>query len=104
MFRLFGIYSFFQTTAPDTVFVGVWAMDMHVHSFVCVFSLSCVIAAFLCLCRGSVDMERENGSNNWTPSTRLPTRGAETCPFTLSFISVVTPRIDVALKYDAILN
>lgn len=56
---LFGIYSFFHTPVPDTVFVGVWAMDMHVHNFVCVFSLSCVIAALLCLCRGSVDMRKK---------------------------------------------
>lgn len=36
---------------------GPW--DMHVPGSVCVFRLPCVIAALLCLCRGSVDTERD---------------------------------------------
>lgn len=48
LFRLFGTLVFFQSLS-----VGLC------RSFVCVSSLSCVIAALLCLCRGSVDMRKK---------------------------------------------
>lgn len=73
------MHSFFQTTALDAWCLwecGPW--DMCVHSFVCAFSLSCVIAALLCLCRGSVDMGKDDRISKPPTVTWYPWKMSET--------------------------